>query len=373
MRINFTFSVLVLGLLALVGMESCKNDVDVFAPESDVTVIYGLLSADDDVHAIKVNRVFQGESSIEDLAKDPSLSEYENIKVDLLELRDNGFAGIETLNQYSFSEVLITTKDSGYFYYPDQKVYELNQKLNPELLYTVQVDKLDGSDIVESTTPLINVVDDILIKPSGLDFIGLSLASPQDVGGSKEVLPNDKIALEFKVPINTKIMDIYLDFHYQNRDLNGNLGDTITISYNVGTSIVGSIPTQIDDVEKIEMDLNPTAFYSFIAAQVPVVMVGDDILQRQPLDVPLTFRMISGGDEFNTYIEVASPSTSLLETKPDYTNVINGVGLFSTRNFDEKTSLLSNSSVDYLVHGEILAGRKFCNYVNNTDDFPCYQ
>ncbi len=372
MKINFTFSVFVLGVLALVGIESCKNDVEVFAPESDVTVIYGLLSADDAVHRIKVNRVFQGTSSIEDLAQDPSLSEYENIKVDLLELKDNGFAGIETLNQYSFSEALITTKDSGFFYYPNQKVYELTQKLNPEFLYAVQVDKLNGSEIVESTTPLINVVDDVLVKPSGLDFIGLSLASPQDVGGGKEVLPNERVALEFKVPINTKIMDVYLDFHYQNRNLNGDLGDTITISYNVGTSVVSSIPTQIDDAEKIEMDLNPTAFYSFIAAQVPVVMAGDDILQRQPLDVPLTFRMISGGDEFNTYIEVAAPSNSLLESKPDYTNVINGVGLFSTRKFDDRTSLLSKSSIDYLVHGDILAGRKFCHYTNNTDDFPCY-
>ena len=364
MKIKFTLTFLILALVALVGIESCKNDIEIFAPESDVTLIYGLLSSHDQVHQIKINRVFQGTDAIEKLAKDPKLSEYDNLSASLIELNDNGFGSLDTVRKWLFTERTITTKDSGYFYYPNQKIYELDQKLDSSKLYAIEVDKLNGSPIVSSTTELIQVMGDIIIKPFGLNFLGLGLC---DKDG-----PIDNIGLELSAPLHTKVMDVYLDFSYQDEDLNNQKGDIITLQYYVGKSVVTSVPTQPGDNGTIKMDLNPTSFYEFIAANVPVVQPGDDIKQRVPLDEPLNFRFVSGGDELNTYTEVASPSTSLLETKPEYTNVINGVGLWSTRSFDNKIAKMSTFSIDYLVNGDITAGRKFCHYTSNTDPLRCY-
>lgn len=375
MKNKFTFSVAILYLITLVGIQSCKNEVEVFANEKDVTVIYGLLSASDAVHQIKVNRVFQGTEAVDVLANDPELSEYENIDVSLLELQDNGFSGIDTLNRWSFQEALITNKDSGVFYYPNQKIYELEQQLNSNYLYAVQVDKLDGSAIVESTTEMLTVIDDdMLTKPAGLlsPGPGLGLANTQLIDGEFEILPIEEISLEVTVPTNGKVVDVYLDFSYQERDLDFNLGDTITISYYIGQEVVTQVPTA-QDIEEIELELNPTAFYNFIAGKVPEVVDGEDIFQRQPLDIPLTFRFVSGGIEFNTYLEVASPSTSLLETKPEYTNIINGVGLWSCRSLNSQLSKMSEKSIEYLVNGEITSGRRFCHYTDDQSDSKCYQ
>lgn len=359
----------VAGLLLTItlGFQACKNEVEIFGEETDVTAVYGLLSADDKVHRIKVNKVFQGTEAVDILAKDPKLSEYENIDVTLLELKDNGFSGIDTLNRWSFVETMITNKDSGVFYYPNQKIYELEQDLNSNYLYAVQVDKLNGSPIVESTTSLLNAdSENMLSKPTGVDFSGRGLSLCDKDG------PIEKISVEVRVPINAKVVDVFLDFSYQNRNLNFELQpDTITLSYHIGKEIVTNVPTLPFDAEIIELELNPTAFYEFIAANVPVVKDGDDIFQRQPLDIPLNFRFVSGGEEFNTYIEVAAPSTSILETKPEYSNIVNGVGLWSSRSFNEQFAYMNERSVDYLVDGEITAGRRFCNLKEDLET-SCY-
>jgi hypothetical protein len=363
MKLNYTSSLLIVVAALLLGVGSCKNDIDVFAPETDVTLIYGLLSADDQIHQFKINRVFQGEDAIENLAKDPKISEYENLNGILFELFDNGFGGYDTSNQWPLVERTITNKDSGYYYYPNQKIYEVTATLNTKREYAIWVDKLNETPIVESKTELIRVTGDILIKPLGLTFLGLGLASNGE--------PNNNIRLEMNLPINAKVLDVYLDFTWKDEFKSGKTPEFHTISYKVGTYVASSVSTENNTV-RMDADLNPTAFYEFIAANAPIVELGSDIKQRVANDVPLKFRFVTGGNEFNTYLEVASPSTSLLETKPEYTNIQNGVGLFSCRNFNDKEAKMSKKSIDYLVNGDIMTGRRFCNYDNSTDPNYCF-
>lgn len=364
MRLNFTSSVVIVSVFTLLFSASCKNDVEIFAPQSDVTLVYGLLNADDTIHQIKINKVFQGEDAVDKLAKDPSLSEYENLKAVLFELNSDGFGKYDTTNQWTLTEKTITNKDSGYFYYPNQKIYELEAKLDNTKEYAVWIDKLDGSKIVESKTELIKPTGDIIIRPLGLTFLGLSLA---DDNG-----PLDKVLLEMKMPINGKVMDVFLDFSWKDEYQDGSTSGLNTIQYKVGTYVVSKIPIDANDNIQVTAELNPTSFYEFIAAKVPVVPQGSNIKQRVPEDEPLNFRFVVGGNEFNTYLEVASPSTSILETKPEYTNVENGVGIFSCRTFQNKVAKMSKKSIVYLVDGEITAGRKFCNYANSTDPNYCF-
>ncbi len=366
MKLKITSSIVLLASAALLLVQSCKNDVEIFAPESDITVVYGLLSAANDTHQIKINRVFQGADAVANLAKDPTLSEYDNLSAILFELNADGFGGFDTTNQWPLTERIITDKDSGYFYYPNQKIYELEAQLSNDKSYSIWVDKLDGSAIVEGTTELIRSSGNVLTKPIGLNFLGLNLANTT---GSE---PLEKVNLEMQMPINAKIIEVYLDFSWNDEFLSGAAPVAHTISYKVGTYVTTNVPTRLGDIAIIKAELNPTAFYEFIKANAPVVPQGSDIKQRVAEDEPLNFRFITGGTEFNTYVEVSAPSTSLLETKPEYTNMTNGVGLFSCRHFDEKRVKMASKSIVYLVDGEIMAGSKFCNYSNSTDPKYCF-
>lgn len=374
MSLKNVITLFIISVVLLAGFASCKNDVEIFAPQSDVTLVYGLLNADDSLHQIKINRVFQGEKSVEELAKDPTLSEYENLNARVIELNVDGKDTTETGNQWTLNEVTITTKDSGYFYYPNQKVYEFVADLDDTKYYKIVIDKSDESKVVESTTEIIRKNVAILNKPNPpfLILYGLSLA----ING--ELI--EELDIEVNMPVNAKIVDIYLDFSWSDEYNDGTFSEEYTISYKIGTQVISLMSTD-DKIRIATKKMIPSAFYEFIAGNVPVVPEGSDIKQRIAgrvnaqgaiTEQPLQFRFVTGGEEFNTYLEVASPSTSLLETKPEYTNIINGVGIFSCRAYDDLLSKMSKGSIEYLVDGEIMEGRRFCNYANNTDPSSCY-
>lgn len=370
MKLNFSKFTILIVLGGILAISSCKNEVEIFAPQSDVTIVYGLLNVDDTLHQIKINKVFQGEKGLAELAQDPTVSEYTNIDAQVIELEKQGLDTVESGRSWPLTETIITNKDSGYFYYPNQKIYEFSAILKKTNFYKIVIDKKNETPVVESTTEVLGQYGDILIKPIGLSIIGLGLA---DSDG-----PIEKIKLEMNLPTNGKIIEVYLDFTWRDEYMDGSLSDYQTISYKIGTYVTNGLSRNPDQPSKVYGTLIPFSFYEFIAGKVPVVEQGSNIKQRipnqaPPLDnMPLKFRYVVGGDEFNTYIEVASPSTSILETKPEYTNIKNGAGLFSCRMFDYTDSKMSKFSWDYLVNGEILAGRRFCDAVNSTSSRSCY-
>lgn len=369
MKLRITYLLLFTAITGLFTISSCKNEIDIFAPNTDVTVVYGLLDADSTLHQFKINRVFQGDEAVPDLAKDPTVSEYPNLNAQVIEFEKSGSDTVPTGNSWTLEEALVTNKDSGYFYYPDQKIYQFTGTISSKKIYKIQIDKLDESPIVESSTILIDQTGDILIKPIGLNFIGLGLANTNG--------PLEEIKLEMVMPVNGKVIEVYLDFTWRDEYVDGSLSDYQTISYKVGTYTSSQVPVNSDQTVKVNAILIPTSFYEFIANKVPVVEPGSDIKQRIPnqegLDnMPLKFRYIIGGQELHTYMEVTSPSTSILETKPEYTNVKNGVGIFSCRSSDFTNSKMSKSSWEELVSGDITSGRNFCDAVNGTSPYSCY-
>jgi hypothetical protein len=362
----------VFSAVALLATQSCKDDIEIFAQGEEVTVVYGLLNAKDSLQSIKINKVFQGQGTLEQLAQDPTNSEYANLdSAKLIEYELLGRDTFPTGRNWLLTEDIVTNKDSGYFYYPDQKIYRTAADLLTDRLYQIYIDKQDGSPIVSSYSQVIEprTGTSTLTRPTGVNIErrGLSLS----VQGDEP--QEDPIQLEFSMPLNAKVMEVYIDLTYRNQAFDDSFGEPITISYKVGTLVTSRIPTRPTDDFRVEALLNATSFYTFIAGNVPEVKDGEDIKQRVLADVPLKFRYVIGGEELQTYLEVSEPSTSILETKPEYTNIKNGIGVFSCRSFEEMDGYLSLNSITYLVDGEICAGRKFCHSTSPGHIFYCYQ
>lgn len=80
MRILLT----VLGLSALLGLQSCSEDFTVSAPYKQITVVSGILDQDDANHYIRIQRGFMDENkSAIDMSKEPDSSFYRNLQVKL--------------------------------------------------------------------------------------------------------------------------------------------------------------------------------------------------------------------------------------------------------------------------------------------------
>jgi hypothetical protein len=62
--------------------------------------------------------------------------------------------------------------------------------------------------------------------------------------------------------------------------------------------------------------------------------------------------VVAGGDDLATYISVSQPAQGIVQDKPLFTNVSNGIGLFSSIGNAENVDVdLSIPSVDSLVRG----------------------
>jgi hypothetical protein len=76
-------------------------------------------------------------------------------------------------------------------------------------------------------------------------------------------------------------------------------------------------------------------------------MPQDINIERKLVDFDLTFYGIS--DDFNTYLSVNKPSIGIVQKKPEFTNIENGIGLFASRNIASFENLSFHPSTIGLI------------------------
>ena len=151
-------------LLIMAGLfASCSTKVDLYADYKDIPVIYGLLDASADTNYIKIVRAFSGsdEASV-DATQVALIADSCNYpgKLDAKLYCYKRVYG----NQYEVVDVIaldtltIHDKDSGAFYYPNQKVYFTDQKIkynSGNNAYKYRLEVITGNDTVSSETGVV--------------------------------------------------------------------------------------------------------------------------------------------------------------------------------------------------------------------------
>ena len=115
--------------------------------------------------------------------------------------------------------------------------------------------------------------------------------------------------------------------------------------------------------------INGSEFYQQMALNIkPMEDVSDIVKHRKFLYIK--FYLSVAGDELNTYLEVNEPATGIIQEKPEYTNVINGIGIFSTRikTYSQFQKELNTSSDVELYSGTYTSNLGFCA---NTGQYAC--
>jgi hypothetical protein len=97
--------------------------------------------------------------------------------------------------------------------------------------------------------------------------------------------------------------------------------------------------------ETMTSSYNGESFYSFLQSKIPV-----DYSKRR-FRGKVDFLLSVGGDDLSTYIDLNSPSSSIIQERPAYTNVANGIGIFSCRHTKKISYNLSAYSVYELING----------------------
>ncbi len=75
------------------------------------------------------------------------------------------------------------------------------------------------------------------------------------------------------------------------------------------------------------------SFYSFVGSSIPV----NTSLNRAARFFTYIFTV--GAEDLDTYMEVTEPSSSIIQERPPFSNIVNGIGLFSSRTLNVRDSL----------------------------------
>ncbi len=338
-----------IGLLALV-FESCSTDFELNIPV-ETTVVYGVLDQTVDTQWVKVNKSFLGNGNNYEYAAMNDCTSYENVSV-TVEENSTGMV-------WALEEMYVPVEpNSGIFYTDSQKVYYfVPSALDPTSTYTLKAEFDDNRPAVSATTSLIGSFDFATLFKyqliSGVEFEnGTGLANANYV---------DNFKIQWGLGSDAKRYDLTLRFHYTEHFISGGSEEKY-IDWYQGSQLAATA----DGIGQLEKVVNGEVFYEYLQTHpnlVDVSNVSKRVVQN------IEFMLTAAHDELSTFIEINQPVSGIVTERPTYTNVTNGIGIFSARSkvvLDRPSSLhpkfkFKKNSVEELCVGQYTNGLKFCS------------
>lgn len=309
----------ILNLFFILVLAGCNDDLVINADYKDITIVYGLLNLNDSIHYIKISKAFLNKNNDAVLiAKNPdSLYYKDSLRVVLDEYKN----GSLTRSIYLY-KIYNTDKDSGIFSWPGQYLYCTPvTKLDPIAVYVLTITNMQSGKVMKSQATMVN------------DF---STSRPVE-GGLITFNPSTKYDIIWYSGKNAYFYDLTIKISYKEYYIqNPSVITTKTLTWPIFTFHRTS---NLTGNEKMSVQLNGATFYDFLASNIK-----EDInIQREFGDVE--FDYAAGGEEIFYYINVNRPTVGTVQKKPEYTNIENGYGVFSSRNMQKVMVKLSPLTV----------------------------
>jgi hypothetical protein len=287
---------------------SCNEEFDINAPYQDITVVFGLLDPGEDTIYLKINKAFLGDGNALEMAKIEDSSIYVNALRATIEEWEND----NLIKAYTLDTITIKNKEEGTFYNPYQIIYYTPYEPVTSREYRLKVE-VNNREITAAT----NIVNDFTIKkpPAGGGSNFIQFRKGTDGKIEWESARNGK---RYEVVIRIKYKEVLFDSP-----------DTVYNYVDWGMGTKKSVNTK--GGEELTIVYNNDGFYTFLSSQIPYkdAAAEENVKERYTNDVDFIFA-VAGGD-LNTYMEVNEPSNSIVQERPEYSNISNGIGIFSSR------------------------------------------
>lgn len=305
---------------------SCETDFDVNANWKDVTIVYGLIDPNNEDQLIKINKAYLGQGDAIQMASISDSTNYDpsNLIVKIHRVREQVFNTYDTLSTVVLTDTVLD-KDDGLFSTDDNIIYTFKKPssfYNTNSIYVLEILNLSSGQKVTSETEIIN-------------SFGFESLNPSFEWG----LYNGELADSLR--FRTK------NIEWQNSN-NGVIYQLdILINY-LESGIVKSLSWSQPIVEyssgNMSLKIKGDQFFQFLENNL------DNNTTKQFLNLDLV--MTIGAQDLKTYIDVNQPFSGIVQERPVFSNIDNGVGLFSSRyTYDDIKGIeLTNSTLNYLIN-----------------------
>jgi hypothetical protein len=300
---------------------ACETDFDVNAKWEETTVVYGLLDASTDTQYVRINKAFLGEMDALQMAQ---YADSINFGIDDLDVKIYKWDYNQLIDSVALDAVY-TIRD-GYIFNDTIVVYEFineNSFLKNGFEYELVVINLITGNRVSSRTELVES-----FSFGGMDD-KFSFYKPFNPDTIKFTFENVK----WTKAENATIYQLVVRINYTENN------DTLYLDW--------VQPLEDEDATILE----GKKFFSFLEANSiegkQLEVTNPDLIRRfQKVDLFLT----AGTSDLHNYIQVNEPITGIAQQRPEFTNINNGIGLFTSRYSLEKIGVLelSDETKDYI-------------------------
>lgn len=330
----------ILGLLVAVSVFSaCSNELVVVDKWKDIPVVWGLLSKSDTAHYIRVEKAFlDPTTSAYVIAQIPDSLYYKNAVVTLKRINNGQIFTLQkvdgNLEGYPRDTFRINDPDStGIFAAKPNILYKIKESainLAVNEKYELRVDR--GNDLAPVTAQTF-----ILEKPV--------LRDPRVGDGLVFVPKNHELIVNWNDVPNAGIYEVKLRFNYLESDTTNH------------PLVPKSFEWSVDkNIEISETSIGGGDFYSVVKSNIK-----ENIFASRRF-VGIDIIVLCGGQEIAEFVRITKANSGITSTQdvPVYTNISEGLGIFSSRNISESLGFqLNTQSLDSLKHGSITKVLKF--------------
>ncbi len=305
---------LLLLLPALTLLFSCEKSLNVNADWKDITVVYGILDQTQDTTFIKVTKAFLGAGDAMQFAKIPDSSYYrDSLSVTLDEYSGETF---KRTIQLGITTVHNKLAGDSVFYFPDQVLYYTKARLNQNYSYQLMVKNLNtGKEVTAKTILLHNF--DVVFPLESVTY-----------------MPGKPFRVKWEPAYNGKRYQLLIRVFYSETMNSGSSSirsfDWLVFNYIKPASVTTTAP--------FDLYLPGDAFYTQVGNKIK----RDPNVKRRSI-FRCDYIFTSVATDLDTYIDVNAPSLGLVQEKPAFTNITNGIGLFSARIVKPVDSLIVTS------------------------------
>jgi hypothetical protein len=343
---NFYRFALPLVLFAL--YQSCSSSFNPSAPYKNITVVYGILSLSDSINYVKIEKAFLSESNgnayTEAQVADSIYYPAGEITA-VLEAYNNGTLVNSIPLTRADADTSGQPKQGGIFVSSPNIVYETKTPLNETYTYELVITNTKTGKTTTAQTYIVNSF--YVFEPNSTSQIYFI----PDTGVYYDA--------QWESAANAALYQLVVHFHYKEINMN----NTSEYTYDTLTWTFPSFTPPGQNM--ITQDVPEKGFYTFLASLIPV----NSSVERQALS--FDFWVYAGGSAFYTYQQVSiANSTSLVygQTNPTYTDISNGIGLFSSTNLEQMNNVGINSKmVDSIAYSPIT---KKLNFLNSEGVLP---
>ena len=308
---------------------SCDTDFDVNANWEEVTVVYGLLDSgiDEETQKIKISKAFLGKKSAEQMAQYADSINFDEGELDVkvIRIKNNGITDTIDLEEVN------TIRDSGDFndsimVYSFSKDGFLNSNSDYELLIR---NNITGNQVSSRT----NIISDF-------DF---DMGAGFPFGFIETWIPGNPSATEFSPTSvywgnstdNGVQYQIDLIFNYQEDNISLDNPNPIYKSLTYTTSV-------LENTSQFEFE--GEKFFNFLKD----ALVQDPLIERKFIEIDLV--MTVGSEDLKNYRIINEEITGIVQERPQFTNINNGIGLFSSRFTKTRKGFgIADRTIDYLI------------------------